>query len=77
MTALPQDRKALTGSVRKPTGATNIENQRQLTKQTTEKRRKGKLKKILFSIMAVVAAIGLIGGAFAYFTDVESSTDNS
>jgi predicted ribosomally synthesized peptide with SipW-like signal peptide len=35
------------------------------------------VKRILFSIMAVVAAIGLMGGAFAYFTDVAPSSGNS
>lgn len=35
------------------------------------------MKKILFSLMAVVLAIGLIGSAFAYFTDVAPATDNT
>jgi predicted ribosomally synthesized peptide with SipW-like signal peptide len=35
------------------------------------------VKKILFALLAVVAAIGLMGGAFAYFTDVEKSTGNT
>lgn len=34
------------------------------------------MKKILFAVMACVLSIGLIGGAFAYFTDVEYSTGN-
>jgi predicted ribosomally synthesized peptide with SipW-like signal peptide len=35
------------------------------------------VKKILFSIMAVGLAIGLVGGAFAYFSDTATSTTNS
>jgi predicted ribosomally synthesized peptide with SipW-like signal peptide len=35
------------------------------------------MKKLLFVLMACVLSIGLIGGAFAYFTDVETSTGNS
>jgi predicted ribosomally synthesized peptide with SipW-like signal peptide len=35
------------------------------------------MKKVLFSILAVVLAIGLMGSAFAYFTDVEKSTGNT
>jgi predicted ribosomally synthesized peptide with SipW-like signal peptide len=35
------------------------------------------MKKILFSLMAVVLVLGLMGGAFAYFTDVETSTGNT
>jgi predicted ribosomally synthesized peptide with SipW-like signal peptide len=35
------------------------------------------LKKILFTSMACVLCLGLIGGAFAYFTDVETSTGNA
>lgn len=34
------------------------------------------MKKILFSLMAVVMAIGLMGGAFSYFTDVSRSQGN-
>lgn len=34
------------------------------------------MKKVLFSLMAVAMAIGLVGSAFAYFTDVEKSTGN-
>jgi predicted ribosomally synthesized peptide with SipW-like signal peptide len=34
------------------------------------------VKKILFALLAVVAAIGLMGGAFAYFTDTVVSGDN-
>jgi predicted ribosomally synthesized peptide with SipW-like signal peptide len=34
------------------------------------------VKKILFTLMACVLCIGLVGGAFAYFTDVETSTGN-
>lgn len=35
------------------------------------------MKKILFVLMACVLCIGLVGGAFAYFTDTESSTGNT
>ena len=35
------------------------------------------MKKILFSLMAVVLCLGLMGGAFAYFSDVETSEDNT
>jgi len=35
------------------------------------------MKKLLFVLMACVLSIGLIGGAFAYFTDVETSTGNT
>ncbi len=35
------------------------------------------MKKLLFSLLAVVAAIGLIGGAFAYFSDVTTSVGNT
>jgi predicted ribosomally synthesized peptide with SipW-like signal peptide len=35
------------------------------------------MKKILFVAMACVLCLGLVGGAFAYFTDVETSTSNS
>ena len=31
------------------------------------------MKKILFSVVAIVMVIGLMGSAFAYFTDVETS----
>jgi predicted ribosomally synthesized peptide with SipW-like signal peptide len=34
------------------------------------------VKKILFAVMAIVAAVGLVGGAFAYFTDTQASTNN-
>jgi predicted ribosomally synthesized peptide with SipW-like signal peptide len=34
------------------------------------------MKKILFTLMACVLSLGLIGGAFAYFTDVEYSEAN-
>jgi predicted ribosomally synthesized peptide with SipW-like signal peptide len=34
------------------------------------------VKKILFAVMAIVAAVGLVGGAFAYFTDSATSTTN-
>lgn len=34
------------------------------------------MKKLLFTLMAVVMCLGLVGGAFAYFTDVEYSTGN-
>jgi predicted ribosomally synthesized peptide with SipW-like signal peptide len=34
------------------------------------------LKRILFTIMSVGLALGLIGGAFAYFTDVASTNTN-
>ncbi len=36
-----------------------------------------KVKKILFAVMAIVAAVGLMGGAFAYFSDTEESTGNN
>lgn len=36
------------------------------------------MKKILFSVMALVLVIGLVGaGAFAYFSDTETSTGNT
>jgi predicted ribosomally synthesized peptide with SipW-like signal peptide len=35
------------------------------------------VKKILFAVMAIVAAVGLVGGAFAYFSDVETSEENT
>jgi len=35
------------------------------------------MKKLLVIIMSVGLVIGLIGGAFAYFTDVETSTGNT
>lgn len=35
------------------------------------------MKKAVFAILAVVVAIGLMGSAFAYFTDVESSNSNT
>jgi predicted ribosomally synthesized peptide with SipW-like signal peptide len=35
------------------------------------------VKKILFTVMAVVLCIGLVGGAFAYFSDTEESTGNT
>lgn len=35
------------------------------------------MKKILFALMAVALCLGLMGGAFAYFTDVEKATDNT
>ncbi len=35
------------------------------------------MKKIIFAVMAVVAAIGLMGGAFAYFSDTETSSSNT
>jgi predicted ribosomally synthesized peptide with SipW-like signal peptide len=34
------------------------------------------MKKVLFSIIAVALCIGIMGSAFAYFTDVETSKDN-
>jgi predicted ribosomally synthesized peptide with SipW-like signal peptide len=34
------------------------------------------VKKVLFAIVAVVLAIGMVGSAFAYFTDVASSNNN-
>jgi predicted ribosomally synthesized peptide with SipW-like signal peptide len=34
------------------------------------------MKKLLFGIMAIVLCVGLIGGAFAYFTDTQASTNN-
>jgi len=35
-------------------------------------------KKILFSLMAIILAVGLVGaGAFAYFSDTETSTGNT
>jgi spore coat-associated protein N len=35
------------------------------------------MKKLLFVAMACVLAIGLVGGAFAYFSDTETSTGNT
>lgn len=35
------------------------------------------MKKILFTVMAVVLSLGLMGGAFAYFSDTETSIDNT
>ena len=35
------------------------------------------MKKFLMLAMAVVLALGMMGGAFAYFTDVETSTGNT
>jgi predicted ribosomally synthesized peptide with SipW-like signal peptide len=35
------------------------------------------VKKILFSLVAMVMVIGLAGGAFAYFSDTEQSTGNT
>ena len=35
------------------------------------------MKKILFTLMTVVLCLGLVGGAFAYFTDTATSTTNS
>lgn len=35
------------------------------------------MKKILFSVMAVVLCLGLMGGAFAYFSDTETSSGNT
>jgi predicted ribosomally synthesized peptide with SipW-like signal peptide len=34
------------------------------------------MKKILFAVIGVIAAIGMMGGAFAYFTDVAVSNSN-
>ena len=35
------------------------------------------MKKILFTVMAVVLCLGLMGAAFAYFSDTETSTGNT
>jgi spore coat-associated protein N len=35
------------------------------------------VKKILFTLMAVALCLGLVGGAFAYFSDSETSTGNT
>jgi predicted ribosomally synthesized peptide with SipW-like signal peptide len=35
------------------------------------------VKKIIFAVLSVAVAIGLMGAAFAYFTDVEKSTGNT
>jgi len=35
------------------------------------------VKKIIFSLLAVALCVGMIGSAFAYFTDVETSTGNT
>ncbi len=35
------------------------------------------MKKTLFTVMAVALCLGLMGGAFAYFSDVETSTGNT
>lgn len=34
------------------------------------------MKKFLITLLAVTLALGMIGGAFAYFSDVETSSDN-
>ena len=34
------------------------------------------MKRYLFLILAVILAVGMVGGVFAYFTDVEKSTGN-
>jgi predicted ribosomally synthesized peptide with SipW-like signal peptide len=35
------------------------------------------MKKLLFSLMAVILCVGIMGSAFAYFTDVETSVNNN
>jgi len=35
------------------------------------------MKKLLFSLMACALCLGMVGGAFAYFSDTETSTGNS
>lgn len=35
------------------------------------------MKKILFTLMVCVLCLGLVGGAFAYFSDTETSTGNT
>jgi len=35
------------------------------------------MKKVLFTLMACVLCLGLVGGAFAYFSDTETSTGNT
>ena len=35
------------------------------------------MKKILIPVMACVLSLGLVGGAFAYFNDTETSTGNT
>jgi predicted ribosomally synthesized peptide with SipW-like signal peptide len=35
------------------------------------------MKKLLFTLMAVVLCLGLVGGAFAYFSDTETSINNT
>jgi spore coat-associated protein N len=35
------------------------------------------VKKLLISVLATMLMLGMIGGAFAYFTDVETSTGNT
>jgi len=35
------------------------------------------LKKIVFSLIALLVCVGLVGSAFAYFSDVETSTGNT
>ncbi len=35
------------------------------------------MKKILFSAMAILLSLGLMGGAFAYFSDTETSSGNT
>jgi predicted ribosomally synthesized peptide with SipW-like signal peptide len=35
------------------------------------------VKKIIFSLLAVALCVGMIGSAFAYFTDVETSSGNT
>ena len=34
-------------------------------------------KKLLFAIMAIVLCVGLVGGAFSYFTDTVTSNSNT
>jgi predicted ribosomally synthesized peptide with SipW-like signal peptide len=34
------------------------------------------MKKVLFTLVAVILCVGLMGSAFAYFTDTETSADN-
>ena len=48
------------------------------TENRTREVKEAKVKKTLFSLMAILLAVGLVGGgAFAYFSDVETSTGNT
>jgi predicted ribosomally synthesized peptide with SipW-like signal peptide len=54
-----------------------INNQDTRYKKQKIKEKNKKMKKLLFTLIACVLCLGMVGGAFAYFTDVETSQDNS